>query len=169
MSARTRRARPEERSGGPRIVGFTGARGGMTPAQAEAVDALLARLEAEAPTRPLCGLHGDCVGADADFDAICKRRSIPVKIRPASIPGMRAGCDSEAIAEPRPPLVRNREIVGDSELLIACPRTREEVLRSGVWATIRAMRRKGGRIYRVAPDGVLVIEGGPPMTPAPSA
>ena len=85
-----------------------------------------------------------------------------VKIRPASVAGMRAGCESEAIAEPRPPLVRNREIVADSELLIACPRTREEVLRSGVWATIRAMRRKGGPVYRVAPDGALVVEDNEP-------
>jgi hypothetical protein len=147
------------RSDAPLIVGFTGARDGMTPAQAHAVDVLLARLADGHPTRALCGLHGDCVGADAEFDALCKRRAIPVKIRPASIPGMRAGCDSEAIAEPRPPLVRNREIVADSEVLLACPRTREEVLRSGVWATIRAMRRKGGPVYLVAPDGTLVIEG----------
>jgi hypothetical protein len=147
------------RSAGPLVVGFTGARAGMTPAQAHAVDALLGRLADSHPDRALCGLHGDCVGADADFDAICKRRGIAVKIRPASIAGMRAGCDSEAIAEPRPPLVRNREIVADSELLIACPRTREEVLRSGVWATIRAMRRRGGPIYLVAPDGAVAREG----------
>ena len=153
-----RREVPGER-GGPLVVGFTGARGGMTPAQALAVEGLLAGFAAEQPTRGLCGLHGDCVGADADFDAICKRRGIVVKIRPAAIPGMRAGCDSEALAEPRPPLVRNREIVADSGVLIACPRTREEVLRSGVWATIRAMRRKGGKVYLALPDGTLVVEG----------
>ncbi len=130
----------------------------MTPAQVSAVEALFGRLVEGHASRGLCGLHGDCVGADADFDAICKRRAIAVRIRPADVPGMRAGCDSEAIAEPRPPLVRNREIVADSELLIACPRTREEVLRSGVWATIRAMRRRGGAIYLVAPDGTLVRE-----------
>src|SRR5262245_60144274 len=135
-----------ERGSGPLVVGFTGARTGMTPAQAQAVDALLARLAERHPTRALCGLHGDCIGTDAEFDAICKRRAIAVKIRPAAILGMRAGCDSEVIAEPRPPLVRNREIVADSELLIACPRTAKEVLRSGVWATIRAMRKKGGPI-----------------------
>ncbi len=143
---------------GPRVIGFTGARAGMTPAQSRAVDALLARLAERHPERPLCGLHGDCVGADADFDAICKRRGIPVKIRPASLPGLRAHCDSEALAEPRPPLVRNREIVADSELLIACPRTRDEVLRSGVWATIRAMRRARRPLYLVAPDGALSVE-----------
>lgn len=155
---------PAPSSAGPLVVGFTGARDGMTAAQAEAVDALLAALAERHPQRTLCGLHGDCVGADADFDAICKRRAIAVKIRPASNQGMRAGCDSEVIAEPRPPLVRNREIVADSELLIACPRTREEVLRSGVWATIRAMRRTGRPIWLVAPDGALVREGPDDMT-----
>jgi hypothetical protein len=151
--------RPAPRSADALVIGFTGARAGMTPAQAHAVDALLGRIAESHPTRPLCGLHGDCIGADADFDAICKRRAIAVKIRPASIAGMRAGCDSEALAEPRPPLVRNREIVADSELLLACPRTREEVPRSGVWATIRAMRRTGRPLYLVAPDGALVVEG----------
>jgi hypothetical protein len=155
--------RPDDRvapGAGPFVVGFTGTRAGMTAAQAHTVDALLGRLAEGHPTRALCGLHGDCVGADADFDAICKRRSLAVKIRPSSLARMRAGCDSEALAEPRAPLVRNREIVGDSEILIACPRTREEVRRSGVWATIRAMRRKGGAVYLVAPDGTLAVEGG---------
>lgn len=153
------RGDPGERTTGPVVVGFTGARAGMTTAQVGAVEGLLGRLAEGHAARGLCGLHGDCVGADADFDAICKRRAIAVKIRPADVPAMRAGCDSEAIAGPRPPLVRNREIVADSELLIACPRTRGEVLRSGVWATIRAMRRRGGPIYLVAPDGTIVREG----------
>jgi hypothetical protein len=143
------------------VVGFTGTRSGMTPAQAEAVDALLARLAAADPTRPLCGLHGDCLGADADFDAICKRRRIPVKLRPSSLPDMRARCDSEAIAEPRPPLSRNREIVADSDVLIACPFSGAEIVRSGVWATIRAMRRHRRPIYVVAPDGALSVEHAP--------
>lgn len=143
----------------PLVVGFTGTRAGMTRAQAEAVDALLGLLSGREPERALIGIHGDCVGADAEFDALCKKRRIAVKIRPGSIAAMRAGCDSEALAEPRPPLVRNREIVADSELLVACPRTREEVRRSGVWATIRAMRKKGGAIYIVAPDGALIVEG----------
>lgn len=157
----SRRPPPRDRATGPLVVGFTGARAGMTPAQAEAVDALLESLAAEHPTRPLCGLHGDCVGADADFDALCERRAIPVKIRPADVPGMRAGCDRETLAEPRPPLVRNREIVADSDVLIACPRTEDEVLRSGVWATIRAMRRTGRPIYLLAPDGALRREPAP--------
>lgn len=130
----------------------------MTPAQAQTLGRVLAELAERHPGRALCGLHGDCVGADAEFDAICKRRSIPAKIRPANVPGMRAGCDSEALAAPRPPLVRNREIVADSELLIACPRTRDEVQRSGVWATIRAMRRKGGQVYLIDPEGELLLE-----------
>ncbi|MCB9705351.1 MAG: hypothetical protein H6711_25985 [Myxococcales bacterium] len=119
---RTRPAKaPRVHPEGALVIAFTGARGGMTAAQESALDALLGELAADHPTRTLRGLHGDCVGADAGFDALCKRRSIAVAIRPASIPGMRAGCDSEAIAEPRAPLVRNREIVADADLLIACP------------------------------------------------
>lgn len=52
--------------------------------QAQAVDDLLARLAASHARGGLCGLHGDCIGADADFDAICKRRSIAVKRAPSA-------------------------------------------------------------------------------------
>lgn len=154
----TRRNAPAPRSTGPLVIGFTGTRAGMTPAQTHTVDALLARLAAEHPARPLTALHGDCLGADADFDALCKRRNVPVKILPADIPAMRAHCESEPLAPPQPPLARNRQIVATSNLIIACPRTRDEVLRSGVWATIRAMRRKPGPVYLVIPDGTLTLE-----------
>lgn len=130
----------------------------MNPAQTHAVDALLKRLADKYPTRTLCGLHGDCIGADAVFDAICKRRSIPVKVRPATTPRMRAGCDSEVIAEPRRPLVRNREIVADSDLLIACPTIRGS--RQAVWATVQMMQRAGRPIYLVTYDGAIHFTGG---------
>ena len=140
------------------IVGFTGSRAGMTAAQRQRVTALLRELIARHASEALCGLHGDCLGADADFDAVCKQLAVRVLIRPATIVAMRAGCDSEVIAPPKRPLARNRDIVADSQVLIACPRGPVEVLRSGVWATIRAMRKKGGPLHVIAPDGSTIAE-----------
>lgn len=58
--------------------------------------------------------------------------------------------------DPRPYLVRNREIVDDTDVLIAAPGRDEEAIRSGTWSTIRyaralerdvrQLRRKGGWI-----------------------
>lgn len=48
------------------VIGFTGTRHGMTNAQRDTVLKLLSE-----KLTPSSAVHGDCVGADADFDAIC--------------------------------------------------------------------------------------------------
>ena len=40
-------------------------------------------------------------------------------------------------------LERNRDIVDACDILIACPRTLKEELRSGTWATVRYARKVG--------------------------
>jgi len=119
------------------------------------------RLLAAYQTRGLVALHGDCVGADAHFDVICKHNRIPVTVRPANMPAMRANCNSEALAPPKPPLDRNRDIVADSDVMIACPESESEVTRSGTWSTVRAMRKTGRLLYIVLPDGEVRMENEP--------
>jgi len=55
--------------------------------------------------------------------------------------------------DPRPPLVRNRDIVDATDMLIAAPATRKEVLRSGTWATIRYAKKMKKWIYIIYPSG----------------
>jgi hypothetical protein len=134
------------------IVGFTGTRNGMKPEQRRTVVQLLQELGA---TR---GVHGDCVGADAHFDAVCKELDIPCGIRPCTFEGLRAWCESEVLAEPKPPMARNRDIVADADVLVACPPNYKRIKSgSGTWATISFGERKGIPVYIVWPNGEQAV------------
>jgi len=69
-----------------------------------------------------------------------------------------AGAASDIRRNPKPYLERNHNIVDESELLIACPKSKEEELRSGTWATVRYARKKGVRIILIYPDGSVSEE-----------
>lgn len=145
------------------IFGFTGTRNGMTSEQRTAVNRFLkgyihgviegvARREDD--TEQITGVHGDCIGADVDFDAICKTLWIPTKIRPCTFANMRANCDAEELAEPKAPMARNRDIVADADIMIACPPNKERIKSgSGTWATIGFAEKANKPIYIAYPDG----------------
>lgn len=132
------------------IIGFTGTRNGMTDEQKAEVTSFLSRTFLDEPWAK--GLHGDCIGADADFDAICKELGMEVNIRPCTHKS-RAHCDSPALAEPKAPLDRNKDIVNDAHIMVACPPTEHELLRSGTWSTIRYARKKNKTLVVVYPSG----------------
>jgi hypothetical protein len=135
------------------IVGFTGTRDGMTSEQVTAVVAELVRL------RPERVVHGDCIGADADFDAICKRLAFACCVRPCT-DSMRAHCRSLQVAEPTRPMERNRAIVADADVLIACPPNYKPIKRgSGTWATVGFGVRAGIGVIVVFPDGTVQRSG----------
>lgn len=140
------------------IIGFTGTREGMTHQQITAVIRLLMRVHSRTLlTDPATALHGDCIGADADFDSICRGLGIKTKCRPCNLKNFRANTGSEAVAEPEDPLVRNAKIVADSDMLIACPFEFEEMRRSGTWATIRQGMTAGISVHKVFPDGSIAL------------
>lgn len=121
-------------------VGFTGTREELTPQQAERLGYFLASLEGVITEVH----HGDCVGADALFHEWCSDHNFQIRIHPPEDEKYRAWCNSEfsTLDSPRPYLERNRVIVGESDLLIACPKYAHEELRSGTWSTIRYAREK---------------------------
>jgi hypothetical protein len=47
---------------------------------------------------------------------------------------------------------RNRDIVDASEVMIATPKTKEEELRSGTWATVRYAKRKRVLVRVIYPE-----------------
>ena len=119
----------------------------MTQGQRDAFSAELNRL------LPIEFHHGDCVGADADADAIV-RTLLPVPrivVHPSTIRNLRAGCVGDVEHEMKPPLDRNRDIVDACEVIIATPETSEEHLRSGTWSTVRYARKKGIRVVVLTP------------------
>lgn len=137
------------------IVGFTGTRNGMTHEQIVGVLRFLHELTLSPMVKdPIVALHGDCVGADADFDALCRGLGIKTTCRPCEFRSMRANTAAEQIAEPVAPMARNRAIVADADVMVACPPNKERIAKgSGTWATIGFSQKAKKPLLIVYPDG----------------
>ena len=134
-------------------IGFTGTQIGMTNKQAVAVEDLLRKLN------PTGGLfrHGDCTGADYDAHCIVRRLGgWAICTHPPTEARKRAWCVADFKWPTRPYLVRNRDIVDNSDRMVACPKGQTEELRSGTWSTIRYTRKQGKPLYIVWPDGQVI-------------
>jgi hypothetical protein len=137
------------------VVGFTGTRQGLTPAQETKVRELLVGLGEIRGAH-----HGDAVGADARFHEFCLELGVPVYLHPADDPKDRAYCKgARDTSAQRKFLDLNRDIVDWSHVMIATPATMKEQLRSGTWAAVRYARKRGRTIYIVWPDGTVTVEG----------
>lgn len=130
-------------------IGFTGTRHGMTALQAFAFDKILRDKEPDEVH------HGDCKGADEEASAIARDRYEPYTtvIHPPTDPKLRAFCMGEVFREPKPYLERNKDIVDETDLLVACPRMMKAEAHSGTWNTIKYASKKGKPIIIIWPDG----------------
>jgi hypothetical protein len=117
------------------IYGFTGTRNGLSNKQKESIIKLLSNKQ------NIEVHHGDCVGADKDFHDICTKLGFKIVIHPPLDSKLRAFCKSEYINKPKEYLDRNKDIVNSCNILIACPFSENEELRSGTWSTIRYCRK----------------------------
>jgi hypothetical protein len=144
------------------ILGFTGTRKGATAAQLAALAALLVRL------RPSKAVHGDAVGADAQFHLtwIGTLPTAPYPtLRPAKTATDRAYCKLYEKCHPaESPLTRNTKIVADSDVLVACPHEHTPQRKGGTWHTIRLAQEKRIPVAVIWPDGeVEEYRGGVPV------
>lgn len=131
-------------------IGFTGTQQGMTPAQYNAVFKILSDLKNDITKVR----HGDCIGADAEFHAMAQKLNLVIVIHPPINSSKRAFCKGYNEEFPKKEyLVRNRDIVDNSDILIATPHLPKEELRSGTWATVRYARRINTRTFAVLPNG----------------
>lgn len=135
-------------------VSFTGTRKGMTETQKRLFRACLDRKE----ITEFC--HGDCIGADEGAHNIAvSLKTIEIKKRPCNLNSQRAFTkEGTCLAEPEHPLDRNKKIVDDGDMLIACPGEQFEERRSGTWATVRYARKQGKRIIIIWPNGNVKVE-----------
>jgi len=131
-------------------IGFTGTQEGMSEKQMATVWWLLGRGPGEIH-------HGDCIGADAQIHEMAKGLGLKIIVHPPSDPKKRAFCQGyDEIREEKGYLDRNHDIVNETELLLAVPRTPYEITRSGTWATIRYGRDKPKMdVAIVLPDGSI--------------
>jgi len=135
------------------IIGFTGRREGMDESQLKKIIQLIEDVIEDYPGEIVTGLHGDCVGADAEFHTICRELGLHVHQRPCTFESMRAYTDAEVIAEPKNPMSRNRDIVDDADIMLAAPPTQYEIKRgSGTWATIRYTRESYKELHVAYPE-----------------
>lgn len=123
------------------IIGFTGTRNlnGITPARLSALSEFLLELN-------MTEFHyGDCIGADEFAFNIVTARNQTVEYtrvlrvsHPPINPKYRAFTEADETWTPKEYLVRNHDIVDQSNFLVALPKDPDkEELRSGTWATIR--------------------------------
>jgi len=136
-------------------VGFTGTQNDLSVAQFDLL--LLVMQELEDMTE---AHHGDCVGADATFSAMVDAMypNTIVHIHPPTVNSKRANCRYDETEEAFSYLTRNKHIVDATDVLLACPKTDEEELRSGTWATIRYARKRGKPIAILWNDGKYIYE-----------
>lgn len=140
----------------PMKVGFTGTREGLTKHQREILSSLFLQ------SKRITELHhGDCTGADeqAHFLALA-RGTIKVVVHPPDDDKYRAFASETQrvfplvcieVREPKPYLERNRDIVDETEKLIACPIGVVEKLRSGTWSTVRYALKQNKRVFVIYP------------------
>ena len=141
-------------------VGFTGSRDGLTNDQTLQVHMLLGDLKSAGVQT---AIHGMCVGADAQFHFMAKALGYTMIGMPGvtktGFPWNRADFEGLVTREAKPFLDRNKDIVSEADVMIACPKETTEVMRgSGTWATIRYARRVGRPLCIVWPDGTGVVE-----------
>ena len=135
------------------VVGFTGTRSGMTDPQKHNVLKGLS-LTQQVHGDKIIAVHGDCIGADADFHHICVALGIRVHIKPCTFENMRAFCKADKEDKPLRPMQRNRNIVAAASVMYACPPNMEAIKKgSGTWATIGFARKANKSLFIFYPDG----------------
>lgn len=138
-------------------IGFTGTQRGLTAEQKSSLWMVLRVItEIGIPVAPFH--HGDCIGADQEAFELASMEGYVTHAHPCNIIGKRAWTHSRYVEKELPPLERNQVIVDRSDILIACPSGKGEILRSGTWATVRRAQKKGIPIIFVYPDGLIVWE-----------
>jgi hypothetical protein len=138
-------------------IGFTGTRDGMTDKQVSIFNIVIRCFNDSYEKIGLTAYfhHGDCIGADALAHHIADGHSIPIVIHPPANSAARANCkpkwSTATWRDSKPYLDRNRDIVNDCDVLIACPKGYAEERRSGTWATIRYARKCGKPVVILEP------------------
>lgn len=128
-------------------VGFTGTRHMWYVREKRAL-ALINLLRETEPSE----LHyGDCVGADHIAFLAAKNLGIWTVSHPPEDPKFRSFSPADEIREPLPYLIRNHNIVDETDLLITLPKDpeEEEWRGSGTWATIRYAKSQGKKVIFV--------------------
>jgi len=145
-------------------VGLTATRRGMIGAQFWELRRWLIWLRDEHGAATLH--HGDCIGGDVEGAVIANElgyRTVAYPGHPEGAPRddrFRAYHHSSEIREPAEYKARDREIVSACQVLIGCPDSSVERLRSGTWYTIRQARVRPRALLVIGPRGDVLEQRG---------
>jgi len=129
-------------------IGTTGTQSGGTLKQKQAFRRMLSKVSGT--------LHfGDCIGWDEEAFEIAKSLGYPTVCHPPENDYKRAYCEADEILPVEGYRERNTAIVKASQVLIACPKEFEEVMRSGTWMTLRIAQKLHKPIRIIWPNGVV--------------
>ena len=111
--------------------------------------------------------HGDCIGVDAEFHDIVRELSKAIiVVHPPSNPKRRAWKQGDFILKEKPFMVRDDDIIDESNLMFAAPfQFNEQGRGSGTWAVIRHTRKARKPLIIIWPDGTFTPEGDLQKTP----
>lgn len=131
----------------------------MRPAQLVASKRLIERLVGDESN--FAGHHGDCLGADAQFHDIVRSLGGRVVVHPGPEGDVwRARKIADETRPPKGHLARNRDIVQNTDYLIATPREETRQDRGGTWYThdygLKEARKRPYGVYLVTPSGEVV-------------
>lgn len=134
-------------------VGFTGTRTELPEPQLQSLRFWLGMRRLHSGMR---SRSGDCVGGDKAFHGIVKGFGWYTIGHIPSATQLRAFCDYDEVLKPLPYLTRNRDIVEESNIIVACPKEFEHQPRGGTWYTIDYARKVGKPLLIIYPDGSRV-------------
>lgn len=131
-------------------LGITATRTGLTSEQSYSAEKVVAEYDVIH--------HGDCLGGDLQMHLLAYALGKKVVVHPPDNQRLRAFCSSDDVRPTRPYMSRNRDIVKESEVLLAMPLNDIEDFVSGTWATVRLARKAGRKIIIIRQDGSIVME-----------
>ncbi len=136
-------------------IGFTGTRRGMTEAQKLSFLDLLRILGVQRLH------HGDCVGADDEAATMADNRKITVVSHPPVDTSHQAHNEfSVEVRGPKTHFARNRDIVDETDGLIATPCDSTRQNRGGTWYTVSYAEKRDKPFWIIWPDGTVEAKDG---------
>lgn len=135
-------------------IGFSGSRHLGTLQQRDALKDFLGWRKSQGVTLH----HGDCRGFDALAHNIALALQWRIVKHPGPISEWTAHCmGADEIRPEKTHFARNRDIVNETDFLVACPPTEEHQPRGGTWYTIDFAKKVGKPIALILPSGLIVV------------
>jgi hypothetical protein len=102
--------------------------------------------------------HGDCVGADADAHDIARELNLVICVHPPIKNDLRAFCDADRLAPAKGYLSRDRDIVNETECVIATPYDTSKPAKpvGGTWYTVQYAMGAKRPVFIIFRNGDLV-------------